>query len=258
MALAPVLAPSIGGMLYATFGWRSIFLVLGACGTALVLAAAFGLPETIRTRDRMALNPVRMVGHMISFLRCWTAIANALVAALLFGGMFSYIAASPFAVMQALGAGSAEYAVIFAVTALGIMAGSFVGTRLIRQVGPERLILSGLALGAVGGLTLLALALGGKVGILSLAGLVALYTAARGLVVPAATAAALEPMGHRAGFASGLLGALQMGAATAAVSAVALFSDPLVGIGATLAVFGVMALVVGLAVDDVEGGPRCP
>jgi hypothetical protein len=69
---------------------------------------------------------------------------------------------------------------------------------------------SGLALGATAGLTLLALALGGGVGIGSLAVLVTLYTTARGLVVPAPTAVALQPMGHSAGLAFGLLGALQM------------------------------------------------
>jgi MFS transporter, DHA1 family, multidrug resistance protein len=251
MALAPVLAPSIGGMLHAGFGWRSIFLVLGSCGTALVLVTAFGLPETIRTMDRAALNPATMASHFMNFFRCRMAIGNALVAALLFGGMFSYIAASPFAVMQALGAGTSAYAAIFAVTALGIMAGSYAGTRLIRRVGARRLIVSGLALGATTGVTLLALALGGGVGIGSLAVLVALYTTARGLVVPAATAAALQPMGHSAGLASGLLGALQMGAATAAVSAVGLFSDPLIGIGATLALFGIGALVFCLVTKDV-------
>ena len=115
--------------------------------------------------------------------------------------------------------------------------------------------MSGLALGATAGLTLLALALGGGVGIGSLAVLVAFYTTARGLVVPAATAAALQPVGHSAGLASGLLGALQMGAATAAVSAVGLFSDPLIGIGATLALFGIGALVFCLITEDVPERP---
>ena len=256
MALAPVLAPSIGGMIHASFGWRAIFLLLGVCGTVLVLLTAFGLPETIRTKDSKALNPGTMARHAMSFFRCRQAIGNALVAAFLFGGMFSYIAASPFALMEALGIGTAAYAAIFAVTALGIMAGSFAGTRLIRVVGHIRLMMIGLVLGAVAGLMLLALALVGWVDVGNLMVLAALYTTARGLVVPAATAAALEPMGRTAGLASGLLGALQMTAATAAVSTVGLFGDPLLGMGATLAMFGVASLVCCLGTQGVTSWRR--
>src|SRR5262245_1336989 len=44
---APVLAPSLGGLILQYTSWRGIFVVLAACALLLVLVAAFGLQETL-------------------------------------------------------------------------------------------------------------------------------------------------------------------------------------------------------------------
>jgi len=153
--------------------------------------------------------------------------------------------------MEALGTGTAAFSGLFALTAFGIMAGALAGPRLVRAAGRRPAVLGGLVLGAAAGAALLALALVGRAGLPTVIALVALYTFTHGMVVPAATAAAMEPMGHAAGLASGLLGALQMAGAALAASGVGLFGDPLVGIGATLALFGAAALACGVAAEGV-------
>lgn len=248
MALAPVLAPSLGTVVLAFLDWRAISLVLSTFGLALLLAVAATLPETISAKDHTALMPRVLARNATGFFRCRQAISNALVVAFLFGGMFAYVAASPFALMDVLGVSTTAYSGLFAVTALGIMAGSSAAPRAARAVGRARLVLAGLAVSATAALCLLALATFGKLGV---AGLVALYTFTRGLVVPLATAAALEPMGRTAGLASGLLGALQMAGAAVAACAAGLFGNSLVGVGVTLAVFGAGALVCGLWAEGV-------
>ena len=249
MALAPMLAPGFGALVLAALGWRAIFLVLGLCGLALVLAVALGLAETIPARDRGALAPRRLARNAAGFLGCPAALGNALVVAFLFGGMFAYIAASPFALMQALGMGPAGYSALFALTGLGIMAGSLAAPRLVRAAGRRRVVLGGLALGAAAGLALLALTATGRPGVAAVVAVATLYTFTRGLVVPVATAAAMEPMGHAAGLASGLLGAMQMAGAALAASAVGLFGDPLLGMGMVLALAGAAALACGLLAE---------
>jgi DHA1 family bicyclomycin/chloramphenicol resistance-like MFS transporter len=253
MALAPIGAPAIGALIHAAFGWRAIFLLLGSGGLVLLLAAAFGLPETIAAKDRDALAPRALARNAAGFFRSRTALGNALVVAFLFGGMFAYVAASPFALMEALGVGTAAFSGLFALTAFGIMAGALAGPRLVRSAGRPRTVLSGLALGAAAGASLLALAVAGRADLPVVLALVALYTFTRGMVVPTATAAAMEPMGHAAGLASGLLGALQMAGAALAASSVGLFGDPLVGVGATLALFGAAALLCGVGAEGVVG-----
>lgn len=247
MALAPMLAPGVGVLVLSALGWRAIFGLLGLCGLLLALAAALGLPETIPARDRGALAPRVLARNAAGFFRCRQALGHALVAAFLFGGMFAYVAASPFALMQALGVGPAGFSALFALTACGILAGSLASPRAVRAAGRRRVVLGGLGLGAAAGLLLLGSAVAGWSGIAAAVVPVALYTFARGLVVPVATAAAMEPMGHAAGLASGLIGALQMAAAALAASGVGRFGDPLLGMGAVLALFGMAALACGLA-----------
>lgn len=246
MALAPMLAPSIGAVILATLGWRAIFLLLSLSGLALLLVVALKLDETIAVRDRGALAPETLLRNAGSFLGCRQALANALAAAFLFGGMFAYIAASPFAFMTVLGVSPAAYAGIFAMSVIGIMAGSLAGPRLARSLGRARTLLGGLALGATAGSFLLAFALSGRLGTVTLLIAASLYIFSRGLVLPFATVAAMEPMGRAAGLASGILGALQMAVAALATLVVSWLADPLVGTGAALALSGIAALTCGL------------
>lgn len=247
MALAPIAAPALGALVLAAFGWRAIFLALGGGGLLLLLAVAAGLGETVPSKDPRALDPRAFARNAAGFFGDRRALGNALAAAFLYGGMFAYIAASPFALMDALGVGEAAFSGLFALTALGIMAGALAGPRLCRSAGRGRAVLGGLALGAAAGACLLALAAAGAAGLPAVVACVALYTFTRGMVVPLATAAAMEPMGHAAGLASGLLGAVQMAGAALAASGVGLFGDPLVGTGAVLALSGAAALACGLA-----------
>ena len=46
MALAPMLAPVLGGFLQVTFGWQSVFTVLGGMGVIFFLLFAFFSPST--------------------------------------------------------------------------------------------------------------------------------------------------------------------------------------------------------------------
>src|SRR6185503_2904960 len=51
MAVAPVLAPMIGGTLQAAFGWRSVFVVLAVAGIFALCVVWALLPETLKKPD---------------------------------------------------------------------------------------------------------------------------------------------------------------------------------------------------------------
>ncbi|MGI8475708.1 MAG: Bcr/CflA family efflux MFS transporter, partial [Thermomicrobiales bacterium] len=50
--LAPILAPILGGQLLRFMTWHGVFVVLAILGSALFLAAWFGLPETMPPANR--------------------------------------------------------------------------------------------------------------------------------------------------------------------------------------------------------------
>jgi len=58
MALAPLVAPLVGGVLQTAFGWRSNFLVLFCYGALAAGMAWLLLPETLRNRAPEAVSPM--------------------------------------------------------------------------------------------------------------------------------------------------------------------------------------------------------
>ena len=55
MGVAPILAPTLGGVLLAAFGWRSIFVFLALFGVLALLGAWLVLPETRPADASMSL-----------------------------------------------------------------------------------------------------------------------------------------------------------------------------------------------------------
>src|SRR6185436_18073050 len=103
MALAPLVAPLIGGALETAFGWRSNFIALlgfGAVGFAMIW---FLLPETLRQR---APEPVSFASTLRSYRRFLgnpSFVAHLGIVACCLSGLFAWISASAFVVQDIYG-----------------------------------------------------------------------------------------------------------------------------------------------------------
>src|SRR5690554_5754410 len=100
MALAPAVAPTLGGIMVAGFGWHSIFIVLGGYALIMAVVVAFGIPEPMRPEYRQPLKlcsllrNYRAIGTDISFL------GYTLTNALLFSGLFAFLSGSSFVLID--------------------------------------------------------------------------------------------------------------------------------------------------------------
>lgn len=56
MALAPAVAPTVGGFLLTGFGWPSIFVALGVYGLVVAGIVAFGIREPMAPENRQSSN----------------------------------------------------------------------------------------------------------------------------------------------------------------------------------------------------------
>ena len=54
MMVAPMIGPFLGGILETAYGWRTVFLFLGAISLGILLWAWAALPETRRIPERPA------------------------------------------------------------------------------------------------------------------------------------------------------------------------------------------------------------
>lgn len=240
MGLAPILAPVLGAQVLRLLPWHGIFWILAVAGLALVAAVWRLLPETLAIEHRRSGDLRAVLAGFGAVLRDRTFQANAAIAGLAFAAMFAYIAGSPFVLQRLYGVSAQDFALVFGVNALGLIALSQVNGRLVHRVGPQRMMGAGLVGLCAGALFLQGAVLLGA-GLWPVLGGLFVVVASQGVIAPNASALALLNHGRSAGSASALLGASRF-----VVGAVA---APLVGVageGTALPMAGIIALC-GLA-----------
>jgi len=223
MALAPVLAPVIGGLIQTVFGWRVTFLALvgaGFAGAAVVWAL---LPETLNNR---AAEPVSLPSMLRSYRivgRNRAYLAYLSITAASYAGLFAWISGSAFVLQDLYGLAPFDFGVAFALGSIGYMAGSAIAARLVIRLGLDGVLGLGGCACAAGGLALVAAVAFGLTSSMSLVLPMAIYLAGLGMVLPQGIAGAMTPFPERAGAASSLFGFLQQTAAALCGAAVGWF-----------------------------------
>jgi DHA1 family bicyclomycin/chloramphenicol resistance-like MFS transporter len=241
--LAPILGPVLGGQILRFTSWRGAFVVLAAMGVILLVASAFGLPETLSPERRRSggIRDTLSTFHALAADRVF--MGYALSSGLVMGAVFTYVSGAPFVLEDIFGVSPQVFGLVFGANALSIMLLGQLGGRLVARVGSRRLLVAGLGVAVTGSLLLLAAVLVG----LGLTGVLPgflLVVASLGLISPNATALALADHAHQAGSASALLGLLYylVGAIVA----------PLAGLGGThtaVPMAVLIALLEGAAVS---------
>jgi DHA1 family bicyclomycin/chloramphenicol resistance-like MFS transporter len=215
MALTPILAPIVGGVIHVAFGWRAVYLTLAACGATFLGVAVPLVPETNRRRDPDALRPGHLATNAADLLGDRTFLGYVLVVSLMFGGQFAFISGSSFVLIEVLQVPPDVYGLCFGLVAFGLMTGSFLAARLTPRFGIDRLIAAGTSLGAIAGCLMATLAWGGVRTVPAVIGPMYAFAVGVGIVLPTAVAGAIGPFPRTAGLASAVLGFLQLTAAAA-------------------------------------------
>ncbi|HEV2864413.1 MAG TPA: multidrug effflux MFS transporter [Pyrinomonadaceae bacterium] len=246
MIIAPLLAPTLGGYLLVYLGWPAIFVLLGASGALMCLLCWRYLPETAAKNDETDDGePTGARGSLRGLLAHRASLRQALTTCFAYAGMFAYVSASPFILMEVFGVREQNFGYFFALTAAALLVSATVNRSLLKRHTPSLLILRrGVLLIFGAGL---ALGLAAWFGFGGLAGVLLpmmAYMFGQGLLMPNATAAAMEPHGQSAGLISSLMGGLQTGGGALAGYLVGAFYDhtPL-SLGVTVATFAGLALL---------------
>ncbi len=210
IALAPVGAPMIGGVLQSAFSWRSHFILQIAFGLVAVFFVWRKLPETLRaaTPGPFSLRAVWQGYRVI--MRNRAVLAYVAMLSVSFAGVFAWISGSSFVLQEIYGLSALAFGLAFAAASAGYLAGTALATRIVLRLGLDRTIGIGalaLAVGGLGGLAAIPLGGGSSV---PLVAAMALFAAGMGLVQPQTIAGAMMPFPERAGTASSLVGVAQM------------------------------------------------
>jgi DHA1 family bicyclomycin/chloramphenicol resistance-like MFS transporter len=206
MALAPLAAPLIGGVLQTAFGWRSNFVTLFAVGAVAAIMVWLLLPETLRRRAPETVSLVSILRSYRRFLGDRVFVIHLGIATCCMAGLFAWISTAAFVLQDIYGLSPLTFGLAFAVGSSGYLVGTVIAARFVMGWGADRTMGVGVVTMAAGGVVLvLAAAVGWHVAAGLIVG-VGLYLAGMGLALPQAQAGALLPFPDRAGAASSLLG----------------------------------------------------
>lgn len=241
LAVAPALAPTLGGVVLAHAEWHSVFWLMVLYGAALLAIIWWMLPETV-VADLGRLKPMAIARSYGVLLMSPVFVSAALTLAGTVGALYAQATILPFLLMDRVGLSPAQFGLSMLLQSGSFLAGSLLARPLMARIGAARLVAPGLAFVGLGGLML---AIGLRLLAPSLAtvmGPVAIYAFGIAWVMPAMTTRALKPFPAIAGAASAMMGFLQMGLGLLGGALSAWVGDAALSMATIIPAFGFLSL----------------
>ena len=246
MAVAPLIGPSVGGLVLAAWSWRAIFWALVGVG-GLTALAVWWLPETLPPARRSRQPLVQALAGYGGLLKEPMLLAYLGLGGFFYGGMYAYVAGTPFAYIGYHHVSAQHYGLLFGLGIAGIMIANLLNARLVGRLGSRPLMLLGAMLAALAGLAVAVDAATDWGGLPGLVVPLFVFVSATGLIVANAVTGALQDFPDAAGSVAALVGATQYGTGILGSAAVGALADGTPGpMGRVIAVCGVACLLCAL------------
>ena len=210
-ALAPAIAPVIGGRLQEWFGWRSVFAFIALATLAVWLACWRLLPETLPPERRQPLHPGYLARTYWKVLSSPAFLFACGGLALNFAGFFVYVMSAPVFLMRHLGVSETGFLWLFGPAMSGLMSGAWLSGRLAGKLSLRQTILRGYLVMGVAALANIALNLWLPPALPWSVMPIFVYTFGMSLAMPCLTLLALDPFPNQRGLAASCQMCLQAG-----------------------------------------------
>lgn len=251
LGAVPALGPVIGGYVFVLAGWRANFFILVVFAILVAFFVASIVPETGGGK-RGALNPARMLGGYARLLGNRRFMAHLIPLAGVFGGLFAFVTAGPFVLIERLGVATEHYGFAVSLPIVAFIAGSFAANRLAGRVSIARQIHNAVLIALCGGLSILVLVAAGFESVAVILVGMSLHHFSLGVLLAAGYVGLLDSVSDDSrGSAAALAGSAQVAGASLASFLVGAFHD-----GSALPMAATLALLCALgAVGWIILGP---
>jgi len=222
VSVSPIIAPTLGGYITTALGWRYVFVMLILVVLIILVCTYYYLPESKKPDPNFSLKPGPILRNFASVLKLPHFTTYALTGAISYAGLYAYIGGSPYVFMNIFKVSAVHFGWIFALIAAGLIGASQVNNILLKRYSSEQVISAASGCQSIIGLVMVCLTLLGWSHLFLTVFLIFIFLACQGFIFPNATALALAPLGHNAGNASALIGAIQLsiGASASAIVSV--------------------------------------
>ena len=209
MGVAPIIAPTVGGIVIGFFDWEAVFFILASFAAIMLFNVTFILPESVKPNRSTSLHPKAVVLEYISILKNREFFIFSMARGFTIGALLAYVSSAPFLFIEYFGMSEQHFGWIFGGNAFGLILGSQLNRLVLRRFSLLKITLT----------TTILLTIVTVVGLIS--NLIAvefwvvypvlfLMLFLIGFQNPNVTTLALHPFTIQAGSASALVGSLSM------------------------------------------------
>ncbi|MGY6655498.1 multidrug effflux MFS transporter [Amycolatopsis sp. TRM77291] len=258
MALAPVIAPAVGGVVELHFGWRTVFIVLAVLGVLVLLCALFLLPESLPVAKRVPFAVADVMAGYVELGRTRAFLAPLAALSAVFMVLFAYIGGASYVYQNVYGLNAAVFGMVFGATGLALIIGAFVASRQPLGLASATLAWAGIiAMVAGGALAFAAIKLTLSLWVVVVG--MALILFGLGACEPALMSMCMSAVGEGTGSAAAVIGAAQhvLGAAASAIAGVVAAATP-AGWAVILFTCAVVALTFAILANKAGQEGRLP
>lgn len=198
-SVSPIIGPGIGGLFELLLSWRFGFVALSICSAALIVVALIARPEE-PTHVQSA-----SFGGMFAAAKDLRTVIFALPCFWILSGVFAFLTAGPFIVVNSLNHSTFEFAILASVVAIGVMLGSYITGRMAHLRAPFQVCVWGVAALAAGGLLVVTgflLEFGGSLTLLVLGAGIFVFNAGEGMLLATLPTLALSHVEQNKGSAA--------------------------------------------------------
>jgi MFS transporter, DHA1 family, multidrug resistance protein len=135
--IVPIIAPTIGQGVLLFAGWRTIFDLFAVMGIVVAIWVSVRLPETLHPEFTIPIQPQILMRTWGTVVMNRNAAGYMLGAAIVQGGLFGYLNSS----QQIFGDvfnDAKNFALYFAIVAIGIACANFTNSKIVRRFGARR------------------------------------------------------------------------------------------------------------------------
>ncbi len=209
MGGAPIIAPTIGGMVITHFSWHTIFLILAVFASLMFVSVTKFLPESIEPDKTVDLKIGQVLRKYKGILEDKIFLTFSFAGSLTIGAMFAYISNAPSLFMDKFHLTESQFGWLFGLNAAGLIVGSQLNRLVLKKATTFAVtLIIGFILVALGVLFLINGYLVGNFYTTVILLFFILFLL--GFQNPNTTALSLYPFTKRAGRASALVGSLKM------------------------------------------------
>lgn len=249
VGMSPAISPIIGGLIGHYLSWQATFVFVSMFALITAVLVFYFLPETLPNSKKQPLHFLNVLLAYPKIIINKKFIAYVSAPCTAYIAYFAYISQSPF-IFYAHGFGTRMIGFFYITLSLTYVMGNLTGKRLLKTKQLDHVIYLGFIIFNLGGLFLL------LSGVLNLPLYmmivsISILTFGNGFLIPLGTAGVISSFSKTTGYASGLLGFLQLGLAALSSSIVGIISkNSVMNLGIYVSLITLLGVILFLSCKE--------